>query len=195
MEKIFDMRNVVISSALLFLSFGIYSFAKVNSSTTSEISPANTRIEWLTWEQVFEKSKYEKRKVFVDVYTDWCGWCKRMDASTFQKSQIAKYLNNNYYAVKFNAEYKGDIVFKGKTYKFVKSGMHGYHELAAEITRGRLSYPTAVFLDENLDVLQAIPGYRSELEFEQIITYFGRDEHKRTPWETYRNNYKPIVKN
>ena len=56
----------------------------------------------------------------------------------------------------------------------------------------RLISVSVVFLDENLDLLQAIPGYREEMEFEQIITYFGRDEHKKTPWETYQKNYKPI---
>jgi thioredoxin-related protein len=189
------MRNVVILFALLLCSFSIYSFKNINTDTLSETPPAGASIKWMTWEQVFEKSKSEKRKIFVDVYTDWCGWCKRMDASTFQKQQIADYINQHYYAVKFNAEYKGDIVFKGKTYKFIKEGMNGYHELAAEITHGRLSYPTVVFLDENLDLLQAIPGYREALEFEQIITYFGKDEHKKTPWEVYQRNYKPIAKN
>lgn len=188
------MRNVVIFLALLFLSAGIYSFTNSDPNpevvTNDSAPPAN--VDWMTWEEAMEKSKTEKRKIFVDVYTDWCGWCKRMDANTFQKPQIARYLNKHYYAVKFNAEYKGDIVFKGKTYKFVNNSMKGYHELAAEITRGRLSYPTVVFLDENLDLLQAIPGYREEMEFEQIITYFGRDEHKKTPWETYQKNYKPI---
>lgn len=195
MEKQFEMRNVVIILAVLFFSIGIYSFTQINAKAAPENSPSAAAIEWLTWEQVFEKSKTERRKVIVDIYTDWCGWCKRMDANTFQKPQIAQYINRNYYPVKFNAEFKGDIVFKGKTYKFVKNGMKGYHELAAEITRGRLSYPTVVFLDENLDILQAIPGYREEMEFEQIITYFGKDEHKKTPWETYQKTYKPIARN
>ncbi len=187
------MKKVFFGLAVFFLSFGIYSFSKIQMETSPKNSLSATAIEWLSWEQVFEKSKLQKRKVFVDVYTDWCGWCKRMDANTFQKREIAEYINENYYPVKFNAEFKGDIVFKGKTYKFVKNGMRGYHELAAEITRGQLSYPTVVFLDENLDQLQAIPGYRDASEFEKIITYFGRNEHKRTPWETYQRNYKPIA--
>ena len=77
----------------------------------------------------------------------------------------------------------------------VKNGMRGYHELAAEITRGQLSFPTVVFLDEKIEVIQSIPGYRDTKEFETIATYFGRNEHLKTPWETYQKNYQPLPKN
>lgn len=184
------MRNVVIVFGILLLSIGLYSFRDSDKNTPKQ--PDGSAINWITWEEMMEKSKKEPRKVVVDVYTDWCGWCKRMDATTFRQKQIAKYINQNYYAVKFNAEDKKDIDFKGKTFKFVKNGMRGYHELAAEITRGRLSYPTVVFLDESLEVIQSIPGYRDASEFEKIVTYFGENQHQKTPWETYQKNYTPI---
>ena len=59
-------------------------------------------VEWLSWEEALKKSKDEKRKFFVDVYTSWCGWCKKMDKSTFGQQEIAEFLNDNYYPVKFN---------------------------------------------------------------------------------------------
>ncbi len=175
---------------LLFLLPGSSTFEQ-----KMKTEPVGSGIQWLTWEQALEKNKTQKRKFFVDVYTDWCGWCKRMDASTFSEKQIADFVNKNYYPVKFNAEMKEDISFNGKTFSFVKNGgMRGYHELAAEITKGRLSYPTLVFLDENLEVIQSLPGYRESLEFEQIVTYFAKNEHKKTPWESYQKNYKPMSK-
>lgn len=149
-------------------------------------------IRWYTWEEAIKMSQTQKRKVMVDVYTQWCGWCKRMDNTTFTNPVVVSYLNSHYYPIKFDAETKADIEFKGKTYRFVKNGMRGYHELAAEITRGRLSYPTIVFLDENLEIIQSIPGYREPLEFEQIITYFGTNSYKKMPWEKYQREYKPI---
>jgi thioredoxin-related protein len=153
---------------------------------------AQKTINWLTWEEVQEKSKIEKRKVFVDVYTKWCGWCKKMDKATFQQEHIAEYINANYYAVKFDAEYKNDIDFNGKSYKFVKSGRRGAHELAIEITRGNLRYPTVVFLDENFGVLQPIPGFQNGSNFEMIMTYFAEDHFKSTPWKTYTINFLPL---
>ncbi len=186
------MRNVMFGLGALVLLLGALAFKKPEALVKP--APADA-ISWITWEQMLEKSKTHPRKIVVDVYTDWCGWCKRMDATTFSDPCLAKYINQTYYAVKFDAEQKQDIVFKEKTYKFVKNGMRGYHELAAEITRGQLSFPTVVFLDEKIEVIQSIPGYRDAKEFETIATYFGRNEHLKTPWETYQKTYKPLPKN
>lgn len=146
-------------------------------------------IEWLTWEEVSQRASSEKRKIMVDLYTDWCGWCKKMDAATFGQEYISNYINDNFYAVKFNAEMKEEVEFNGKSYSFVARGQRGYHELAAEITRGRLGYPTVVFLDENMEVIQALPGYRGPEEFEKILTYFAGDYHKKMSWEKYEQSY------
>ena len=149
-------------------------------------------INWLTWEEAQEKLKEEPRKIFVDIYTDWCRFCEKMDLATFQKPHIVKYMNENYYAVKFNAEQTEDIVFNEKKYKFVQQGRRGYHELAFAITRGQLSYPTIVFIDEECNIIQPIPGFRDSMEFEKMMTYFGEDAHKETPWSLYEKNYQPL---
>ena len=155
---------------------------------------AQQTVEWLSFGEAIEKSKVERKKIFVDVYTKWCGWCKKMDKATFQDPQIANYINENYYAVKFDAEDRNSIDFKDKTYKFVKSGRRGYHELAAAITKGNLRYPTVVFLDENLNVIQPIPGYQDAKSFEMIMTYFAEDFFKNTPWRKYKQEYVPLDK-
>lgn len=152
-------------------------------------APEAGKVNWMTLEQALEKSKTEKRKIFVDVYTDWCGWCKRMDSTTFVNPAVAKYLNENYYPVKFNAEQQQDITFNGKVYKFKKSGMRGHHELAAEWLNNRLSFPTTVFLDENQQLIQPIPGYQDATKMEAIANYFGGNNHKKTPWEAYERSF------
>ncbi|HNL38131.1 MAG TPA: thioredoxin family protein, partial [Saprospiraceae bacterium] len=136
-----------------------------------------------------EKSKTEKRKIFVDVYTDWCGWCKRMDDSTFADPFVAQYLNDHYYPVKFNAEQQKDIVFKDKTYHFKRNGARGTHELAIEWLNNRLSYPTVVFLDENFSVIQPLPGFLDPAKLEAILNYFGTNSHYTTPWDTYEKRF------
>jgi len=181
---------IALVAMMLGISFQTSENNEVNNHLPREYRDA--KIEWLTWEEALAKNEKEPRKIVVDVYTDWCGWCKRMDKATFQKDHIAQYVNDKYYAVKFDAETKEDIEFNGKTFKYVKNGMRGYHELAAEITRGRLSYPTVVFLDEKLDIIQPIPGFKAPDEFEKIMTYFGENEHVKTPWEVYQKNYKPL---
>ncbi len=147
--------------------------------------PSIAQINWLTWEEAQAKNQVEPRKFIIDVYTQWCGWCKKMDKATFQQPDISSYINKNYYAVKFDAETKTDINFKNKPYKFVRQGSSGYHELAAEITFGKLSYPTLVFLDEKLNVIQPIPGYKDPGSLDKIMKYFAEDYYKTTPWKKY----------
>lgn len=148
--------------------------------------PAAAQINWLTWEEAQVKNQAEPRKFIVDVYTKWCGWCKKMDAATFKQPQIASYINSNYYAIKFDAETKSDITFKNKVYKYIRQGSTGYHQLASEITFGRLSYPTIVFFDENLNIIQPLPGYQDPASLEKILKYFAEGYYKTTPWKKYQ---------
>lgn len=177
--------------------------AKTIPATTAKTVPAQmpaappklqqdeplVKVQWMTLEEATEKAKTEKRKIFIDVFTDWCGWCKRMDESTFVDPEVAEYLNDNYYPVKLNAEQQEDINFNNKTYHFRKNGARGYHELAAELLNNRLSFPTVVFLDESMNVIQAIPTYLEAPKLETILNYFGTDSHKTTPWETYEKKF------
>lgn len=167
---------------------GLFIFLILASSSVSLC--AQEKIKWMSWEEAVKKSETVEKKIFVDIYTDWCTWCKRMDKATFQDQDIAKYMNENYYAVKFDAEQKKTILFRGKEYKYVKNGRRGYNQLAAELTKGRLSYPTIVFLDEKVNIIQPIPGFRAKSEFEMMMTFFGEDFFKDTPWQSYVKTYQ-----
>lgn len=147
-------------------------------------------IEWIKIEDLEAAQAKESRKVFIDMYTDWCGWCKRMDKTTFGHPGIANFVNEKFYAVKFNAESKDSVLFQGQSFGFVKNGRRGYHELAATLMQGKLSYPTIVYLDENLSLIQPVPGYMSAQDFERILSYLDGDHHKEQPWEQYKKNYQ-----
>lgn len=153
------------------------------------VQDAQSLVNWLTWEEAAELSKAEPRKFFVDVYTDWCGWCKKMDKATFQNATVAEYLNTHFYPIKFNAEYREEIRINERVYQFVRGPGRNYHQLAAEITFGRLQYPTIVFLDEEFKVIQPIPGFKDPTEMQIIIHYFAGDHHKTTPWTRYREQF------
>ena len=169
-------RLLIVFSLTCFIAFPSFSQKKVN---------------WLTWEEAMEKSQIEKRKIVIDFYTDWCGWCKKMDTNTFEADVIADYLNENYYPVKFDAERRETIIYNDKEYKFIRRGKNGYHELAAELLNGKLSFPTVVFLDENSKMIQPIPGYQDAHTFEMIIKYFAEDYFKKIPWPKYTREFKP----
>ena len=144
-------------------------------------------VQWISWEEAVELTQNDAnpKKIFVDVYTDWCGWCKKMDKDTFQNAEVAAYMQDNFYMVKFDAEGKDPIEYQGKTFKYVPSGRRGYHELAAALLQGQMSYPTVVFLDEKLNMLSPVPGYQKVKPFLKIARYFGDDIYKNQDWKEY----------
>jgi thioredoxin-related protein len=151
-------------------------------------------IEWLTWDQAVVKMDKQPRKMMVDVYTEWCGWCKRMDATTMEDPAIVKLIGEKFYAVKLDGEHRKDIVFRGRTYKFIAEGSRGHHELPAELLSGRMSYPTLVFLDEEYGIIQPLPGYQDVATLEPILAYFGGGHYKTTPWDSFQAGYKSTLK-
>jgi thioredoxin-related protein len=147
-------------------------------------------VKWMTFEEALKKSKSEKRPIFIDVYTDWCGWCKVMDKNTFNDPEVSRLLNEKFYAVKFNAEQREDVVFDGHTFKFVPSGRSGYHELAAALLNNQLSYPTVVFLDEEFKMIQPLAGYRKAPEFHIIAQFIGEGHYKTVKWDEWQKTYQ-----
>ena len=143
---------------------------------------AQEKIQWMSIEKAYELTQSEEnpKKIFIDVYTDWCGWCKRMDKATFQKPEVAAYMNEYYYNVKFNAEQKEDITILNNTFTFVAQGQRGYHELAAALLNGKMSYPTVIFMNHRFEMLSRVPGYQEPLQFMKVAKFFGSDAYKNT---------------
>lgn len=147
-------------------------------------------VKWMSFEEAVERSKVEKRKIFIDVYTDWCGWCKVMDKKTFSEPAVAKLLNEKYYPVKFNAEQREDVVYKGTTFKFIEYGSRGTHQLAAALLNNQLSYPSVVFLNEDFAIVHILKGYRQAPEFHKIAEFIGGDHYKTTQMEAWEPQYE-----
>lgn len=184
------MKNMA-SLALLLLGLSI-SFAFQSSQVIPLSTPpsqTSVSIQWLTFEEAMARSETEPRKFFISVYTDWCSWCKHMESTTYNEPSIADYVNENYYPVRLDAEEKASIEFKDKVYDFVKDGKRGHHELAVEMMRGRWSFPTMVFLDEEQKMIQPVNGFKAPEEFEAIITYFAKNFYKKMPWSKYQQEY------
>ena len=180
-------RYISFGILILLSLFVLPKESKAQNTVTLSQAP---QIEWLTFEEAMKRMETEPRKVFIDVYTDWCGWCKRMDANTFTNGEISSYLTEKWYAVKFDAEQKTPVRYKGKEYTFVPSSSRGYNELAVELTGGRLSYPTTVYLDENSDIIKALPGYKDAFNLDKVLKFFGENHYLERTWVAFQQEYK-----
>ena len=158
----------------------------------SKISSAQ-EVKWYTIEKAIELNRKEPKKLVVDVYTDWCVWCKVMDKNTFGNAIIAEYLNKKYYPVKFNAEQKENITIGDNTYKFVAQGRRGYHELAAALLNNKMGYPSVVFLDEQIRIIQPFQGYIKARQFDEIMRFIGEEYYKTKTWNEFVDTYQSPI--
>jgi thioredoxin-related protein len=160
---------------------------------------AQEEIKWHSIDEAIQLAAQEPRVLVIDVYTDWCGWCKRMDATTFSDPEIVEIMNSQFYAVKLDAEGKEDITIGERTFKFVDNGRRGYHEIAAIVTRGRLSYPTISYVDAKGRVLEASPGYKTADQFRIYLAYYAEGAYKDQSFDEFSAAYasagKPVIQN
>ena len=139
-------------------------------------------VEWMSMNDALEAQKENPKKIFVDVYTDWCGPCKLMDKKTLQNKDVAKYISNNYYAVKFNAEGTeevnyNDFTYTNPNYNPDRKGRNSQHLFAhaLKIT----GYPSIVFFDETGKVIAPVVGYQSPTQLEVYLKMINNDDYKR----------------
>jgi len=174
------MKKIAIIGTLLLVSLSLF-------------SQQNT-VKWYNFEEAIELNKTNPKKILIDVYTDWCGYCKIMDNRTFKNKDIARYINENFYAVKLNAESREPIEFAGRTYKWIAQGNKGYHELAAVLLNGKMSYPSIVYMNEKNQFITTVPGYRKPKEIEPILNFIAEDHFMKTKWEEYIKTFKSTIK-
>lgn len=168
------MKKLFLGVAMLAIVAAAYAFIVVpNNSTSVPTTAEATEIKWYTWDEAIKLSEKKPKKIFIDLYTDWCGWCKKMDQTTFKDEAVVKYMNENFYAVKFDAEQKEEVKFKDHTFKYFPSGNRGIHELAYSLLDGKLSYPSYVYLDEDQNRITISPGYKTADSFIKEIKFIG----------------------
>lgn len=121
---------------------------------------AQEKIKWVSMEEA-QKIQIENpdKPLFIDIYTEWCGWCKKMDKSTFTNEDVVAFLNEYFIPVKFDAEYKSEIQYKNETFEYIQSGNRGIHELAVALLQGSMSYPSYVVLNSKGQVTHLMKGY------------------------------------
>jgi thioredoxin-related protein len=176
----FTMQKV--KHLLLYLTIIIICSAQKPASTTEHI-------KWISLDEAVANMQKEKRPLLIDLYTDWCGWCKVMDKKTYSNKNVADYVGDKFYAVRINAETHDKITWNNKTYSF-NTGYRS-NEFAVYLTNGRLEFPTTIFIPADGSGPQAIPGYMAPKDFELPVKYFGDGGYGKIPFEEYQKSFKP----
>ncbi|HNQ27722.1 MAG TPA: thioredoxin fold domain-containing protein [Aquaticitalea sp.] len=167
------------------------------------LTAVSQSIKWVTFEEAVALQKKKPKKIMMDVYTNWCGPCKMLDKNTFQNTDVVNYVNENYYAVKFNAEGNDVVKYKGATYsnpgykpEFANK-RNSVHELTSIL--GVNAYPTIVFFDEKGELIFPLRGYQNPQQLELYLKMFGTDAHKsiktQEEFNTYYSSFVPKFKN
>lgn len=125
--------------------------------------PAQAEGLWRGWDTGLKEANASGKPILVDVYTDWCGWCRRMDRDVYSRADVKEYLGKRFVAIKLDAEDDGGARYEGKSFT--------QRTLAA---RFRVTgYPTTVFLNSEGEHLANVPGYIPADRFLLLLHYIG----------------------
>ena len=157
------------------------------------------KIQWMSFSEAQEAQKKEPKKIFMDVYTEWCGPCKLLDKNTFQNPDVSRYIIENYYAVKFNAEGNESVNYKNRLFENPNydpakaKRRNSAHQFSQYL--GVRAYPTIVFLDDNAELIAPIPGYQTVQKIEIYLQLFKdqtyKDINSQEAFNTYYKSFKP----
>lgn len=186
MKKVLFIALALVTAGLVYAFIPKKANAEKQQATAKTVKNVEGAINWMTWDEAVKANESEPKKFFIDFYTDWCGWCKRMDKTTFSDADVAKYVNENFYPVKFNAEQKEEIQFQGTTFGWKPGGRNGYHQLAYELLNGRLGYPSYVYLTPTFERILISPGYKPVPDLQKELKFVAEDHYSTTKWEEYK---------
>lgn len=132
-------------------------------------TPENAFAEWVSIEDAVVQANQENKKILVDVYTDWCGYCRKMEAETYTQDKVQAAITDNFYAVKINAESSERIQYGGDEISMQEFAMN----------LGVTSYPTTVFLMPDGEPLGFQPGFIDSETFERLLVYVGDEVYEQ----------------
>lgn len=120
-------------------------------------------IKWMDFNTGYALAQKKNKIMLIDVYTDWCGWCKVMDRETYAKSEIAELINENFVAIKFNPEVaNASYTYNGNTYNG--------KQLEQAISNSRIrGYPATMFINTKNNKSTLISGFKTVEEFKVIL--------------------------
>ena len=143
---------------------------------------------WQNWDDITKLNQENPKPIFIDMYTDWCHYCKVMDATTYKNDSVIAYLKQHYYRYKFNAEGKDSISWQGK--KFAFSERYGINDFGVYLTQGNIVYPTTIIITPGGQPFYQ-PGELKASEIELLLKYFSNPDNNKVSLEHFAKDFTP----
>ncbi|MEZ5013382.1 MAG: thioredoxin family protein [Chitinophagales bacterium] len=177
---------------------GADEIAVVSAKPGSGDDSTKEDFHWYSINESLSLQKETNKKIFMDVFTTWCGPCRMLDQGTFSNPVIRGLLDKYYLPTKFNAEGNDTVTYNGQTFvnqNYSPQARKSTHQFAIYIASRPegLGYPTMVFLDEQGNMIQPIAGYLTPQQLEPILVFFGTDAYKTTDWNTFLQNFNSAL--
>ncbi len=161
--------------ALFAAGLGTVILLSVNS-----VGASGGKVQWKSFDEGLAEARSTKKKVLLDVYTDWCGWCKRMEVDTYAQGRVASYIGEHYVAVKLNAESSRRLTYRNTSYTEA--------ELASAF--GITGYPSTIFLTSHGEPITVFPGYADAAQFAPVLSFIAEDHYLTKSFNDYSNSIR-----
>ncbi len=170
-EAVRLMKSVSGFIVVLLLTSSVFCALMV----TKSYAETGDLVAWMKYDQALAKAKKENKHIIVNFTTSWCGWCKKMKASTYSNPLVVKTLSEKFVAAKVDGDSydvlkltEGDITEKGLTLQY---GVRGY--------------PTTWFLEPSGAKIAPAPGFVDSTAMQMILDYVGNNYNDEMAFTDY----------
>lgn len=182
------MKNITVTVSGLVLGSFLLTGSVLAQHTAAERNAAPAAVvfdgNFVPFEQACSVAKAENKLILIDFYTDWCGWCKRMDRDTYHDPNVQAALTKYFACTKLNAEAKTEHDVDGE---------HLSERAIAQKFKVT-GYPTITFLTPDQKILRVVPGYVGPAEFVDVLNYMGSGAYSTQSFNDWKAKSGGVVK-
>ena len=165
--------SVLLLAYVLLLAFISSCSSRSDAANNHNAEPQHEF--WVTIEEAQELASKNSKYILLDIYTEWCGFCRRMNAETYANNKVQQSIDDYFYAVRVDAESSDIVTFLGE--KYSKRDM--------AMLFGVRSFPTTVFLTPQGEPIAAQPGFIDAARFHTMLAYVGSESFKTQTFQQY----------